>query len=342
MSVRAVLRLVLVNLAVLAALAVAIEGTSSLIRRARTLTREPAYIPPEPYIRHDPELGWSLQPGAIVSVPGLNAPLHVDAKGLRSPHDHDDAAAGRPRVVCSGDSYTFGEGVSDAETWCAQLETLEPRIAALNLGVPGYGADQAYLRYVRDGKNLGERVHVFAFIDDDFRRMGIRHIKPYLTAADGRLEIHEVPVPPFERPTRLGDAIDELNIVQLTGSLGARARAVLGRPVDGPADGVLPALADAIASAGRARGSVPIAVRLPSPYGASPYAAVFMEYARRSMIVVDLRERFEALPGTAPWALFGEGFQPGSHFNAAGHAWVARELLPAVDRALGLPKLHGA
>jgi hypothetical protein len=342
MRVRSVARLALVNVAVFVALAVAIEGGSSLVRRARTLTRDPVYIPPEPYIRHDADLGWSLLPGSIISAPGVEAPLHIDARGFRSTHENGAAPAGRPRVVCSGDSYTFGDGVGDAATWCAQLETLDPRLATLNLGVSGYGVDQAYLRYMRDGKDLGERVHVFAFIDDDFRRMGVRHIKPYLTATDGGLVVHNVPVPPFERPTPLGDAIDELNVVQLAGSIGARFRRLLGRPIDGPADGTLQALADALVEAGRARGSIPIAVRLPSPYQASPYAAAFMVYARRSMIVVDLRERFEALPGATPWAVFGDGLQPGAHLNGTGHAWVARELLPTVTRALYLPELHGA
>jgi hypothetical protein len=291
---RPFLRLVLVNLAVFVALALVLEGASSFVRRARTLTRDPADIPPEPYIRQDPDLGWSPRPGAMVSAPGEESPLHVDAKGLRAARANGQP--GRLRVVCSGDSFTFGEQVSDAATWCAQLEALDPRLATMNLGVPGYGVDQAYLRYLRDGQGLAERVHVFAFIDDDFRRMGIRRIKPYLTAADGRLDVHGVPVPPFEQQTRLGRAIDELNMVQVAAGIGARMRGFMGRPVDGPADGVLAALPGALAAAARARGSVTIVVRLPSPYRVSPHAEAFMGYARRSMVVVDLRERFDALP----------------------------------------------
>ena len=94
------------------------------------------------------------------------------------------------------------------------------------------------------------------------------------------------------------------------------------------------ALIDALAVAGRARRSVQLVVRLPSSYRPSPYASAFMASARRSMTVVDLRERFDALPQPAQWALFFEGLTPGSHFNDAGHAWIARELQPAIAAAL--------
>src|SRR5262245_37593475 len=276
MSVRGVLRLVVVNLAVLVALAVAVEGTSSLIRRTRALFREPVFLPPDPFIRHDPELGWSPRPGAVIDTPGSAASLHINAKGLRATRETGDVPPGKIRVACSGDSYTFGDGASDGATWCAQLESLDARLDAVNLGVPGYGVDQAYLRYLRDGKDLHERIHVFAFIDDDLRRLGVRRIKPFLTMEDGRLTVNNVPVPPFERPTRFSEAFDELNVVEVTGSIAARLRRWRGRPVDGPADGVMDAMLDALAATGRDRRSIQIVVRLPSPYAHSPYSAAFL------------------------------------------------------------------
>ena len=334
MNVRGVLRLVVVNLAVFVALAIAIEGTSSLIRRTRALFREPVYLTPEPFIRHDPDLGWSLRPGAVIDTPGSTASLHINARGLRSTRETGEVPPGKIRLACSGDSYTFGDGAADGATWCAQLESLDARLDTVNLGVPGYGVDQAYLRYLRDGKDLHERIHLFAFIDDDLRRLGVRGIKPFLTMEGGRLTVNNVPVPPFARPSRFGEAFGELNVVQVTGSIAARLRRWRGRPVDGPADGVMDAMLDALAAAGRERRSIQIVVRLPSPYAHSPYADAFMAAARRSMTAVDLRERFDALPETAAWALFFEGRDPGSHFNDAGHLWVARELRSAIADAI--------
>ena len=61
--------------------------------------------------------------------------------------------------------------MNNADTWCDQLATRDPRVEPVNLGQGGYGADQAYLRYLRDTKTLDHQVQLFAFIDDDFKRM---------------------------------------------------------------------------------------------------------------------------------------------------------------------------
>jgi lysophospholipase L1-like esterase len=50
------------------------------------------------------------------------------------------------RVLCIGDSYTFGLGVQDGEAWPHVVErTLRARgvqVAAINAGVPGYNSEQ--------------------------------------------------------------------------------------------------------------------------------------------------------------------------------------------------------
>jgi hypothetical protein len=331
MRVRGTPRLLLVNVVVFAALATVVEGTSSFIRHAWSLTRDPGSSEPEPYIRHDDDLGWSLRPGTVISVPGAPAPLHVNRRGFRSPRELADATAGRVRVACSGDSFTFGDGVADADTWCAQLESADPALESVNLGVPGYGVDQMYLRYQREAPDLQAAVHVFAFIDDDFRRMGTSRDKPWLTAADERLTVHNVPVPAFQRPSRVTAALEDLNTYQLAASIGSRLRHAGAAPPAGPADGVLAAIAAGLAATGQARHTAQIVVRLPSFDPPSPYAAVFLAAARRaSLTVVDLRARLAELPATAPWVFFLDGREPGSHPNAAGHGWIARELGAAI------------
>jgi lysophospholipase L1-like esterase len=55
-------------------------------------------------------------------------------------------APGMQRVLCIGDSYTFGLGVQDGEAWPHVVErTLRARgvqVAAINAGVPGYNSEQ--------------------------------------------------------------------------------------------------------------------------------------------------------------------------------------------------------
>ena len=46
-------------------------------------------------------------------------------------------------------------------------DDLDPRFESVNMRQGGYGLDQAYLWYQRDGTRLAHDVHIFAFIFDD-------------------------------------------------------------------------------------------------------------------------------------------------------------------------------
>jgi hypothetical protein len=82
---------------------------------------------------------------------------HTNALGLRGP----EVAPKRPgehRILAIGDSFTYGHGVGDDETYPAVLATvLRPRlgdVTALNAGVPGYSTDQTYTFFLRHGAAL--------------------------------------------------------------------------------------------------------------------------------------------------------------------------------------------
>ena len=69
----------------------------------------------------DPQLGYTLKPGAVSKHSYSGEFVTVDAEGLRW--------NGRPRpagrgIVATGDSFTFGSQVGDGESWPAQLEGL--------------------------------------------------------------------------------------------------------------------------------------------------------------------------------------------------------------------------
>lgn len=196
-------RLVLVLLANLAFLIIAaalVEGFSSFIMA----TREVAARQPRAEARHtqyDPELGWVNRPG--VTIPDLYGPgrtLTINRRGFRTLEEVDSLIPpGRIRGVCSGDSFTLGYGVADAETWCARLTARDSALRTVNMGQGGYGVDQAYLWYKRDGAAFQHNFHIFAFITDDFRRMQknafMGYPKPRLeVATDGQLAVRNVPV----------------------------------------------------------------------------------------------------------------------------------------------------
>lgn len=103
--------------------------------------------------RFDPELGWSYRPSSA-SDDGFYT---INSRGWRGPREYPrDVAGGRLRVATFGDSYTFCQEVRDDATWQAALEEAWPELEVPNLGVGGYGTDQALLRFERE--DLGTRV----------------------------------------------------------------------------------------------------------------------------------------------------------------------------------------
>ena len=97
------------------------------------------------YVVHSPTLGWTLKPGGATEL------YRASAQGLQAERDY--AATPPPgilRIAAFGDSFTHADDVSNAGgLWTRQLEALDPRLEALNFGVPGYAPDQALLRYRR-------------------------------------------------------------------------------------------------------------------------------------------------------------------------------------------------
>jgi hypothetical protein len=150
---------------------------------------------------HDPDIGWVNRPNTY--IPDMYGPgryLKINSQAFRNNHDFDQGVAeGRLRVICSGDSFTFAEGVDNDHTWCQLLESIDPRLETLNMGQTGYGIDQAYLWYKRDGLRFAHHVHLLSFITDDFYRMQksvfAGYAKPVLAIDNGKLVVKNVPVP---------------------------------------------------------------------------------------------------------------------------------------------------
>ena len=99
----------------------------------------------------DAELGWCPRPDSEAFG------AHFDGLAERSsglPHAAFPASGSR-RVLTLGGSFTLGMEVKDLEAWPARVEARGADTEVVNLGVAGYGLDQAYLRYLRDGRSLG-------------------------------------------------------------------------------------------------------------------------------------------------------------------------------------------
>ncbi len=156
----------------------------------------------EKHCAYDPDLGWAQLPNQeMLHLYGPGIHLHSNSQGLRGLKDHAlEVPEGRYRIVCSGDSFTLGYGVGDKESYAALLEKVVPGVETLNMGLGGYGCDQAYLWYLRDGQQFETDLLLFAFVFEDLYRMefeafGNRYPKPVLAVENGLPVARNQPVP---------------------------------------------------------------------------------------------------------------------------------------------------
>lgn len=145
--------------------------------------------------RFSPQLGWELQPN--LRTPALNS----NSNGIRGTREYSlNQLPGTRRILALGDSFMFGESLTDAETFPAQLETyLQPNGAweVLNLGVHGYGLDQQWLRLQRLGFQYRADLVLMGIYEDDILRTTLRfrdYAKPYFELSEGRLVLRNSPV----------------------------------------------------------------------------------------------------------------------------------------------------
>ncbi len=142
------------------------------------------------FCRFDPELGWApLQNITALQKKGdLSGLVHQNKYGLRGPDDMQlNKTAGKRRVLVLGDSYAWGYGVNQTELFSApKVHGTNDEI--LNFGVSGYGTDQEYLFYQRDGINFVVDEVVVAFnpynnVAHNLAPKQYGYLKPYFTSA---------------------------------------------------------------------------------------------------------------------------------------------------------------
>jgi acetyltransferase AlgX (SGNH hydrolase-like protein) len=129
-------------------------------------------IAPHAYLfREDPAIGMR-------GIPGLNRRVffgpdallvRTSSRGYRG-REYDWARPAPLRLFGIGDSFTFGFGVEEEDTFLARIESaLGPRAEAINAGVPGTGPDNALRLLEIDGPGLRPHVVLFGlYVGNDF------------------------------------------------------------------------------------------------------------------------------------------------------------------------------
>jgi hypothetical protein len=121
----------------------------------------------------DADLGWTLKPGAAGTFTNgiYRGTVHITADGIRRNGDNASWDPLAPAVFMIGDSNTAGFEVDDHQSVPAHLERglreAGRAVNVLNLGVRGYGMDQAVRRALAF-RTLDPEVVLYLFTNNDF------------------------------------------------------------------------------------------------------------------------------------------------------------------------------
>jgi hypothetical protein len=292
------------------------------------------------YHTYDPELGWvpksSHQWGTSITI--LKDRIRSNGRGEVWDGTDDP-------ILAVGDSYTFGDQVTDSQTWPAQLEKLSGR-RVINAGVDGYGVDQAFLRARRLLSRYRFSTVIFSFIPDDIRRSQMSVMfataKPYFDFKDGRLTLENVPVPPTFIPQKENVLLIALEHSLLVNTVMKRLfpewwlRAPSERQVQDGQSAIKVAcvLLHKLEGITKSHGSDLIVLAQHWEFEPAPEtresASVLSCLSDPAILVLDLEPALSELKAKDP-AKYHRLFNPFLHMSAEGNQFVARALLPVLD-----------
>ncbi len=168
---------------------------------------------------HSKDIGWVPRPGSKI------AGYEINAQGIRASREYPLVPPdGARRVLCIGDSFTFGIAVKNDETYPAHAEKQRPGTEWLNFGIPGGCLTQMLMRYKTEASKYGGKKVVIGFMTNDAQRTvnsfrpflnpdaGCPFPKPFAKWSDGKFSIEPNPYPAHDDLRRIID--DERNALR--------------------------------------------------------------------------------------------------------------------------------
>ncbi len=162
-----------------------------------------AILPEQVWTEPHPTLGWyhQKQKKAILRKDPMEVEVNTNSEGFRGIREYQKQKPTTVRRILSlGDSFVFGWGVKDTETFSAQLEAGNSNLEVINLGVAGYGIDQIMLSFRTIGKQFNPDYVLIGAFPEDFWRATRAYTdagygKPFFKLQKGNhLFLNNVPV----------------------------------------------------------------------------------------------------------------------------------------------------
>jgi hypothetical protein len=119
----------------------------------------------------DPETGWRMRPNAsfVWTISREEQIYRANSQGFRSSSDFDKGDQ-RAKFAFVGDSFTFGTGVANDETFPELLAKESRDRTSWNFGMPGFGVDQVWLSARYQALPRKPDLLVVGLVDADFER----------------------------------------------------------------------------------------------------------------------------------------------------------------------------
>jgi len=297
--------------------------------RYRFVTPEARYADDEggAMVRDD-ALFWRLRPG----LRGPDGALHVKDTGYRSGFA-PLPEPGVQRIVCLGDSSTFGLQVSETATWSAVAQAFlraeAVDVEVLNLGVPGYSSHQGLVLLRTEALALRPDVVVCAFgtFNDWVPARGRTDAEQYDVSLASSLRV----VQAFSRLLGRRRAEEGTAVPGLLDDIDTRDHAGPRRVSPSEFEANLHAMIEAI----RGASAAPVLLTSPLPdetLERNPIALLYAEASRRVA-------RSDDVPIIDGWALFAESPPPHDalfadfcHPSRKGHAVLGAALAETLER----------
>lgn len=356
-TIRKIGKIFVINIFIVILLLLILEGLSSIILLLYSgINRKP--VAEKIHTEYDEQIGWRNIPNLYIQdMYGKGKYLKTNSQFFRNDKDFKmNVPEGKTRIICSGDSFTFGYGVDNDHTWCQQLISIDSRLETVNMGQGGYGIDQAYLWYKLNSSKLGHDIHIFTFITTDFHRMKsdsfLGYGKPVLSLKNNHLVVQNVPVPkPFFRlPYASIETIRKLNILRLLKKMWPMSF-FDKHPPDSMEGNQIKAIIlkifENLQQINRSKNSKLVFVYLPmiDDYYwniSKPWREFLqIESNKNDWLFIDLIPAFRKLPPLKVTSLFiGKGeldyhFAEG-HYNEKGNNFIAKNLY---ERLLAIPEI---
>lgn len=163
-------------------------------------------VEPAQIYQYDPTLSWELIPGSESRHKTIDYDVgyKINDNGFRDNKDYSLPKKNK-RIITIGDSYTFGIGVNNDQTFSKILEK-ETGCEVLNMGVPGYAPSQYLLGFEMKGLDYKPDMVILSIhMGTDilpgilkYRSIGTARYKPYFEIESGQLVLRGVPVPKEE------------------------------------------------------------------------------------------------------------------------------------------------